>query len=289
MNGEIAGAKQPPPSGPAILFCPADRPDRYAKALARADAVIIDLEDAVSADRKAIARAALRKELPNLPADRIVVRVNALRTTEGQLDLDLIRGSGLHSVMVPKAEDPDEIDSLSKLSVIALCETARGVSAAHEIADVGRCVGLMWGGEDLTADIGGWSSRGGDRRYLPHVDYARSRILIAAAASRIASWDGVFLDIADASGLEAESAEAVSMGFAAKVAIHPSQIPVIRKTYHPSDKQLTWATGLLSAVDDAESGVTTFNGRMVDGPMVAMARAMLAARRSRKERQVSEG
>lgn len=263
--------------GPAVLFCPGDRPDRYGKALARADAVIIDLEDAVSFARKDAARSALRDALPGLPVDRILVRINKIDTIEGRRDLEMIGESGVRTVMVPKAEDPEAIDSLSQFSVIGLCESARGVQAAHEIAEVRSCVGLMWGGEDLTADIGGWSSRGRDRKYLPHVHYARSRILIAAAAARIGAWDGVFLDIADMDGLEAECFEAVAMGFAAKVAIHPHQIPLIRDAYRPNDDQLRWASGLMAAVGDAVSGVITFEGRMVDGPMITMAQAILAA------------
>jgi citrate lyase subunit beta / citryl-CoA lyase len=266
-----AGAEVP---GPAVLFCPADRPDRYARALASADAIILDLEDAVAGDRKELAREALRAGLADLPAERTVVRINPLRTPHGQADLELVLGSGLRFVMLPKAENPTEVEQLAPLSVIALCETARGIEAAHDIARATSCVGLMWGGEDLTADIGGWSSRGSDGTYLAHVSYARSRVLVAAAAARVAAWDGVYLDIPDLDGLRAECADAVAMGFTAKVAIHPSHAPVIRKAYRPSDRQVAWAEELLAAVEDAESGVVNFRGRMVDGPLIAMARAI---------------
>ena len=271
------------PGGPAILFCPADRPDRYQKALASADAVILDLEDAVAPERKAAARQALRDALPNLPAERTVVRINSPRTFDGQLDLELVQQSHLRHVMVPKVEDPGEIEALTPLASVALCETAKGVEAAPDIAAARGCAALMWGGEDLTADIGGRSSRGADGRYLPHVNYARSRVLVAAAAARVGCWDGVFLDIVDVDGLKTEAEEAVAMGFVAKVAIHPIQTAVIREAYRPSEAQLAWSAKLLAALENADSGVVNFEGRMVDGPAIAMAQAIVAASTSQEQ------
>ncbi|MEQ3549745.1 CoA ester lyase [Pseudonocardia nematodicida] len=269
-----------PPAGPAVLFCPADRPDRFAKAFEVADAVILDLEDAVRPDRKQVAREALRAGFGTLPAERAVVRVNAPHTAEGRADLELVRSVGVRFVMLPKAEYPADVEQFDPASVIALCETARGVENAPAIAAAGGCVALMWGGEDLTADIGGRSSRDATGRYLPHVSYARARILVAAAAARVVAWDGVYLDIPDRAGLEAECDDAVAMGFAAKVAIHPSHTPVIRRAYRPTDDELARAEELLGAVGASTSGVVTVGGRMVDGPLVAMARAVVAARRS---------
>jgi citrate lyase subunit beta/citryl-CoA lyase len=271
VGGQVT---EPPPAGPAVLFCPADRPDRYRKALARADTVIVDLEDAVADDRKQLAREALRAAAASLPVERTIVRINSPRAAEGLADVDLLLNIGLRYVMLPKAENPSEVDQLAPLSVISLCETARGIEAAYEIASAPGCVGLMWGGEDLTADIGGWNSRGPDGKYLAHVNYARSRVLIAASAARVPAWDGVFLDISDLDGLRSECDEAVAMGFAAKVAIHPSHIPVIREAYRPTAGQIAWADGLLAAVDAAESGVVNFRDRMVDGPLITMARAI---------------
>ncbi|GCD91115.1 CoA ester lyase [Nocardioides sp. LS1] len=265
------------PVGPAILFCPADRPDRYHKALASADTVIIDLEDAVAVDRKGMAREALATALPHLPVERTVVRINSPRTADGRADIDLLCKSNLRFVMVPKVECPEDISSLAPLSVIALCETARGVEAAPDIARLDDCVGMMWGGEDLTADIGGRRSRRSDGSYLPHVEYARSRVLIAAAAAGISAWDGVYLDIPDLVGLRAECDEAVAMGFAAKVAIHPTHADVIRQAYRPTPAQLAWARKLLAALEKSEFGVVSFEGQMVDGPVVAMARAIVAS------------
>jgi citrate lyase subunit beta/citryl-CoA lyase len=261
--------------GPALLFCPADRPDRYAKALAAADAVVIDLEDAVGDNAKDEARQTLRDAAQWLPPERTVVRINALGTCWSAADLAMLNGTPLRNVMVPKAADPEAIAALAPLQVVALCETARGVLAAPELAEVGNCTALFWGGEDLIADIGGWRSRRDDGTYLPVVVHARTAVLLAAAAAGKPAWDGVYLAIDDLAGLAAECAEAVDMGFAAKVAIHPSHAAVIRRSFAPTDQQVEWAQALLAAAAQT-SGVSRFRGRMIDGPLVAQARAVLA-------------
>lgn len=275
-----ANAQVPP--GPVILFVPADRPDRYAKALNAADSIIIDLEDAVAPDRKELAREMLRAHVDELPPDRTLVRVNSPRTAEGFADLQMILSSPLRFVVVPKVEDREEIVALAPLSVVALCETARGVQLAPELAATPGCVGLLWGGEDLTADIGGHSSRGPQGEYLPHVQYTRARVLIAAASARVAAWDGTFLNIADLDGLAVEAREAAAMGFTAKVAIHPSHSAVIRGAYLPSEEDEVWAHRVLAAVEAAESGVASLDGRMIDGPLLTMARNVIAATKARQ-------
>lgn len=265
--------------GPAVLFCPGDRPDRFDKALAAADAVILDLEDAVSPDRKQLARRTVCEALAGLPAERVVVRINPPRTEEGRADLAALREAPLRFVMVPKAERPEDIQAAAPLSVVALCESARGVLAAPTLAATEGCVALMWGGEDLTADVGGLRSRGPDGNYLPLVQHARTAILLAAAAAGRPAWDGVYLDIGDLDGLAAESREAVLMGFAVKVAIHPSQATVIRDAYRPSPDQIEWARKVVDAARSAPSGVISLDGQMIDGPLIAMAEGVLLADR----------
>ncbi len=142
-------------SGPAYLFCPASRPDRYQKALDAADFAIFDLEDAVAPADKAAARQAL---LDNpVDPDAVIVRVNAIGSEyfEG---LGRARATEYRRIMVPKAEDPRRSRSWT-FEVIALCETARGVLRAPEIAEVPSVVALMWGAEDLIVSLGGRSSR----------------------------------------------------------------------------------------------------------------------------------
>ena len=139
--------------GPALLFCPADRPDRFAKAAAAADAVILDLEDGVAPDDKPRARRALQETL--LDPRRTIVRINPAGTDDAARDLDALAGTPYGTVMLAKAEDAEQAAALAPRQVIALCETPRGVLAAPQLAAVPNVIALMWGAEDLVAAIGG--------------------------------------------------------------------------------------------------------------------------------------
>jgi citrate lyase subunit beta / citryl-CoA lyase len=263
--------------GPVPLFCPADRPERFEKALAAADAVILDLEDGVGSARKDVARTAIRDALSWLPPARTVVRINPPHTDDGLSDLALLRASPITTLMVPKAERREALIDLAPFRVVAICETAAGVLAAPQLAATRNCTAIMWGGEDLIADIGGRRSRRADGSYLPVVVHARARVLLAAAAAKIAAWDGVYLTIEDLDGLRVEAEEAVAMGFAGKVAIHPSQVPVLRDAFAPSAEDVDWARAVIAASREAGDGVFRFRGRMIDGPLLSHARAIVAA------------
>ncbi|MFI8633414.1 HpcH/HpaI aldolase/citrate lyase family protein [Microbacterium sp. NPDC077663] len=258
--------------GPALLFCPADRPERYAKALAAADAVILDLEDAVAPADKAGARVALAAA--RVDVDRVIVRVNPAFTDELERDLVALRGTRFRRVMLAKAEDAADVDRLDGYRVIALCETPRGVENAGALAQHPLVDGLMWGAEDLVAGIGGRSSRRDDGRYRDVARYARSRVLIAAAAAGIDAIDAVHLDIADTAGLEDEARDAAASGFAATACIHPSQVEVIRRAYAAGPEEREWAEAVL---DEAtrQPGVFRFRGRMIDEPVLRQARRAL--------------
>ena len=259
-------------TGPALLFCPADRPDRYAKALAAADAVILDLEDAVAADRKAVARQALL-DAPVDPS-RTVVRINPAGTPDHLLDLETVRTSDYRVVMLAKTEGAGDLAWLSGLEVIALCETARGVLAAAEIAAQDAVSSLMWGAEDLVASLGGQSSRFPDGRYRDVALHARSQVLLAAGAYGKDAIDAVYLDLDDHAGLAAESADAVASGFAAKACVHPAQAAVVREAFTPTEEQVAWARRVVEAGTGA--GVVRLDGQMVDEPLLRQARRLLA-------------
>jgi citrate lyase subunit beta/citryl-CoA lyase len=260
--------------GPALLFCPGDRPDRFVKAAERSDTVILDLEDAVGPDSKAAARAHVEAALPTLDG-RAVVRVNGPRTPWYHDDLAAVRRAGARRVMLSKAEDPCALRELSGLEVIALCETAAGILAARDLAAEPNCAALFWGGEDLIADLGGHSSRDGSGRYRPVVEHARATVLLAAAEARIPAIDAVHLDIADLDGLRAETEDAVNTGFAAKACIHPAQAPVVREVFRPTGEEVAWARAVTAAADTHRGGVFTHAGHMVDGPVVAHALRIL--------------
>ncbi len=265
--------------GPALLFCPADRDDRYAKALAAADTVIMDLEDAVAPDDKPAARAKVAASA--LDPERTIVRVNPASTPDHALDLDALGGTAYRVVMLAKAESAADLDALhaAGLQVLALCETARGVVHAEEIAAHPAVIGLMWGAEDLVASMAGRSSRftagahaGGYRDVARH---ARSRVLLAAKAFGKAAIDSVHLDIADVEGLRAEVLDAAASGFDATACIHPSQVAVIREGYAATPAERNWAERVLAEAAH-RTGVFRFEGRMVDEPVLRQARAILA-------------
>jgi len=247
------------------LFCPADRPERYAKAAAVADVVILDLEDGVApADREAARRALV--DVP-LDPDRTVVRVNAHGTDDHALDCAALDRTPYTAVMLPKCESVDQVLDLAPLSVIALVESPLGALTVGQVATAENAVGVMWGAEDLVAALGGASSRRVDGGYRDVARHVRSTALLAAKAHGRFALDSVFLDIADLDGLGAECEDAVAVGFDAKVAIHPSQIDVIRRAYAPTAEQVGWAERVLAAAQ-RERGVFAFEGRMVDAPVL---------------------
>jgi citrate lyase subunit beta/citryl-CoA lyase len=258
--------------GPALLFCPADRPDRFAKAIERADAVILDLEDAVAPESREAARDAVAGS--KLDTERVVVRVNEAGTDDFAADLEMLQTTAYRTIMVPKA-GPGLAEALpAGFSAIALCESAAGVQAAPELAASEGVVALMWGAEDLVASLGGTSSRFPDGRYRDVARVARAQVLLAAGAAGIPAIDTVHLDIADLDGLRAEAEDAVASGFAATACIHPSHVPVIRAAYAPSAEQVAWARRVLDAAA-GHAGVFRLEGAMVDGPVLRHAESVL--------------
>ncbi len=259
-------------AGPGWLFCPADRPERFAKAAAAADVVILDLEDGVAQADKAAARKALR-ETP-LDPERTVVRVNAADTGELARDLDALAGTAYTTVMLSKTESAEQVNALARREVVALIETPRGAVFATEIAAAEGTVAMMWGAEDLVATLGGSSSRLADRTYRDVARHVRSTVLLAASAFDRVALDAVHLDIRDIEGLRAEADDAVAVGFDATVCIHPTQIAVVREAYRPTEEKLDWARKVLAAAQ-TERGVFAFEGQMVDSPVLKHAEMVL--------------
>ncbi|TFD63520.1 HpcH/HpaI aldolase/citrate lyase family protein [Cryobacterium ruanii] len=255
-----------------MLFCPADRPERFAKATERADGVILDLEDAVApADRAAARRALIENPLD--PA-RTIVRINPADSDDFAHDLAALERTEYRDVMLAKTVSANQVERLGEYRVIALCETAAGVISATEIAAARNVVALMWGAEDLVASLGGTSSRFADGRYRDVARQARSLVLLAAGAHDKATIDTVHLDITDTAGLHNEAADAVASGFTATACIHPDQVAVIRAAYQPSAAEVDYALGLLEAAASAR-GVFQHDGRMIDGPVLRHAEAVL--------------
>jgi citrate lyase subunit beta/citryl-CoA lyase len=263
--------------GPALLFCPADRPDRFEKALARADAVILDLEDAGAEERKEAAREAIVAN-PLDPA-RVIVRVNPAASAHRAADLEALAATPYRVVMLAKCEGTADLVDLEDYEVVPLCETARGVLAAAELAALPNVAALMWGAEDLVASLGGASSRHADGRYRDPAVHARATVLLAAAAHGAAAIDAVHLDLDDEAGLRAEAEDAAALGFAATACVHPAQVPGVRAAYRPDDARLEWAYAVLAAAQGAP-GVFTFRGGMVDGPVLKQAETVVRLSRA---------
>ncbi|WP_314034996.1 CoA ester lyase [Dietzia sp. CH92] len=272
------------PPGPALLFCPADRPERYGKAADRADVVILDLEDAVAPAGRPAARDALRASA--LDPERTIVRVNPVGTEDHDADLEAVAETGYRCVMLAKTESAAQVADVhaaTGAAILALVETPLGVVRAEEIASAPGCAGMMWGAEDLLAAMGGSTSRfstaeaGGPRvagEYRDVPRHARARVALAAAAFGRWAVDSVHLDIADTDGQRAEALDAVALGFSGTACIHPSQVAVVRQAYAPDDDEVAWARKVLAAAEHNQ-GVFQLDGRMVDGPVFRQAEATM--------------
>ncbi|ULE31832.1 HpcH/HpaI aldolase/citrate lyase family protein [Mycobacterium sp. IDR2000157661] len=254
--------------GVAWLFCPADRPERFEKAAAAADVVILDLEDGVAAEDREAARAAL-VDTPLDPA-RTVVRVNPSTTAEHHLDLEALGKTAYTTVMLAKTEEPQQVRDLAPLDVVVLIETPLGALAVNDLARTDNAIALMWGAEDLFAVTGGTANRYPDGSYREVARHVRSQTLLAAKAYGRLALDSVYLDIKDLDGLRAEVDDAVAVGFDVKVAIHPSQVAVIRDGYAPTEDQIQWASAVLARTE-SERGVFAHEGVMVDAPVLRRA------------------
>lgn len=272
------------PPGPALLFCPGDRPDRFAKALARADAVILDLEDSVASMDKSSARSAVARS--GLDPERTIVRINQVSAPSHDEDVAALRATDYRCVMLSKAESGDQIRQVAEATaavVLALVETPLGVVRATDIAEAEGCAGLMWGSEDLIAAMGGTASRfaylhAGPGQipgaYRDVAQHTRSVVALAAAAFGRWAVDAVHLDIRDEGGLLAEARDAAALGFAGTGCIHPSQAAVVRRAYAPSEEQVDWARRVLAVAERGER-VSRVDGQMVDGPLFRQAEAIL--------------
>ena len=260
-------------NGPGWLFCPADRPERFEKAAAVADVVILDLEDGVAAKDRGAARAALI-DTP-LDPSRTVVRVNPVTTPDHALDVEALKATAYTTVMLAKTETAEQVASLAPLDVIVLVETPLGALVVTETARVDNAFAVMWGAEDLFAVTGGTANRWPDGSYRDVARHVRSQSLLAAKAYGRMALDSVYLDIKDLDGLAAETDDAVAVGFDAKVAIHPTQVAVIRAGYAPTEKQVDWARRVLDTARD-QRGVFQFEGIMVDAPVLRRAERIVA-------------
>ncbi|MCI4663001.1 MAG: CoA ester lyase [Neomegalonema sp.] len=261
----------------APLFVPGDRPERFAKAAASgADAVILDLEDAVAPEAKGAARSHIAAH--GIVERPVILRINDPRSEVGAADLDLLRECGadlrLAAVMVPKAETPAMLAqvraALPKVPLIALLETALGIERAHSLCAEPGVLCPAFGSLDLALDLG----ISPDHALM---DQARGRLVIAARAAGVAPpLDGVTPVIDDPEPSRRAASAACAFGFGGKMAIHPRQIAAIRDGFAPDPALLDWAQRVLHAVKAGSAGAVKIDGQMIDAPVLARARAILA-------------
>lgn len=281
----------------SLLFVPAHDARKLAKGLGcGADALIVDLEDAVPAAEKGRARGmcaefvgANRAELP------IFVRINALSTGLALDDLQAVVHARPHGIVLPKCESGRDVAALAgqltrieasngvaagSLRILSIVtESAASLFGLHSYSTPTdpRLCAMMWGGEDLAADIGAAANRDADGRYTGPYELARSLTLLGATAAHVAAVDAVYTNFRDTEGLKAEAVQAVRDGFSAKAAIHPDQIGTIHEVFTPSSADVAWAQTVIEAFDAApQSGAIAIDGKMLDRPHYRSAQRVLA-------------
>ena len=271
----------------SLLFSPGDRPELMRKAPATgADVVCYDLEDAVAPGEKDDAREAVREVLADPAFDpdcEVSIRVS---TEAAAADLDAVVDDAgddlrLDAVMVPKVAEAADVTWVADLldehdherPLLALVESARGVLNAAEIADAPAADALVFGAEDLAADMGATRTDEGTE-----VLHARQQVVLAASAAGIDAIDTVHTDFGDEAGLRRETRTAREFGYDGKMAIHPSQVAPINESFTPEPERVEWAEKVVAARDEAAAegkGVFTVDGEMIDAPLVAQAERVL--------------
>lgn len=260
------------------LFVPGDRPERYMKAVASgADAVIIDLEDAVDAAAKAKARHLVEGFLGEGTAG-VFVRINDQGTEYFADDVAMLQraasydGHGLLGILLPKAETRQGVEGLRAgfdpgIALVAIIESAQGVHQAHELAAAAGLDRLAFGALDYVLDLG----LGPDPRAL---DHARSVLVLASKVAGLpAPVDAPSLAIKDEAQLGLDAKLSRNFGFGGKLCIHPAQLAKVVAAYSPREDELAWARRVVQV---AAEGAAQIDGRMIDRPVIEQARKMLA-------------
>ena len=265
----------------SILFLPTDKIERLPKALGSgADNVIFDLEDGLAHDKKNIGRsnfADLASNNYNGQPDKFLLRINALDTEEYKEDIKMLKSlSSLpYSIAIPKIESADEcrtfLEDLGKrILILPQIETPRGIANIEQWDCTNiQFSGIGFGSADYCASTGGDMGKAS-------LAYGRGKIINAAALYNTLALDGVWLDFRDPDGCKEETLYVKSMGFSGRFAIHPDQINPIHDAYRPTAQELEWAKGVLEEAKSAGTGAFKYQGKMVDAPVLAVARSIIS-------------
>jgi citrate lyase subunit beta / citryl-CoA lyase len=279
----------------SLLFVPGDSDRKIAKALASsADAVILDLEDSVLPAQRPAARELCRSVLQSGSGKKLVVRINPLDTPDALADLAAVVRGRPYAIMLPKCRSAQDVRvvgyhlsaleardgmTVGATKVLSIAtETAESVLAAGSYAaEASRLAGLLWGAEDLAADIGARSSRQLDGRYAAAYRLARELCLLAATTARAAPIDAVYTDFRNQAGLKLEAEAAARDGFTAKAAIHPDQVAVINEVFTPTSDEIAHARRIVEVFEGAAAtGVAALDGKMLARPELLIAKRTLS-------------
>ncbi len=286
----------------SFLFIPADSPKKLDKGMGSgADALILDLEDSISNERKDVARKAALEFLQNAAKEktrpRLLVRINGFVTGLTDADLDVIVAGKPDAVMFPKAEGGASIVHLdAKLTareaiagvaeghikiVAQNVESAAGLFLAGTLrGSSARLIGCTWGPEDLSAELGAETNRTADDALTEPYRFARSVCLFGAAAAQVPAIETVYIDFRNLDGLRRDTGEARRDGFTGRLAIHPAQVPVINEVFTPTHEQIAHAQAIVDAFAAQKgAGAVGIDGKMYDRPHLVRAQALLARTR----------
>ena len=259
----------------SLLFVPGNRPERFAKAFASgADAVCVDLEDAVATRDKQFAREQVADALATLPPVPTVVRLNALESAWHADDVKKLQTALPQAVcfMLPKARlntVQNLADKTQGRPLFALIESAAALEEAYQIAAEKSVAGLILGGADLSAELGtdmNWEA----------LFYARSRLLLAAASAQILAIDVPCLTLKDTQLISEETQRVKALGYSCKGAIHPAQIEPIHAALTPTADEIEGAESMLAALETSQGDAVEWRGVLLDEPIIAAAKIVLA-------------
>jgi citrate lyase subunit beta/citryl-CoA lyase len=283
----------------SLLFAPADSDRKLDKAFASGtDAVIIDLEDSVAPDSKPLARERAARFLVHTTGlthrPRLLVRINSLPSGLADADLDAVVPAAPDAILLPKSEGSASVVHLA--AKLTAREAVHGVADGHigiiaiatetagSLFQLGsysgssaRLIGMTWGAEDLSAELGATANRDSTGQFLAPYRLARTLCLAGAVAARVEPVDTVYVDFRDEAGLRRETEEACRDGFTGKMAIHPAQVAVINEIFTPTAQAIAEANAIVAAFAAAPgSGVVGINGVMYDMPHLKRAQRVLA-------------
>ena len=277
----------------SLVFVPGNRANMLERAKEfPADIIMVDLEDSVPPEEKVNARNLAIEWVPKLRAlgHRVMVRVNSLDTGLTRDELTAVVSPDLAGISLGKVESPQDVRDVASIltslersvgiepgqvKIIPWIENARALVSAYQIATASdRIVGIAFGGEDYTDDMGLERTDTGEEIYFP-----RATVAVAARAARVASLDSPYVLFRNSDGLRADAGQARKLGFTGKFAIHPAQIDIINELFSPSDEELAYAQKVVDAWNEAEAqgrGSADLDGRMIDVPVIKRAQNLLA-------------